>query len=119
MFILITIPPKSPPKKYLNGINGINITTDVYIKSNYSISDVVKLSDHVMVETASENSEVGKEQINYNANTTDYEEQNFIKDEGKSSSKETLFIDSSQTPMETEIDIDSRDRHQPGIKPPK
>ena len=103
----------------MNEINGIDITTDVYIKSNYSFEDAVNISNHGIGETPNGHDQVESQENNYNNQTTDYEDQNFIFDEKLKSSQKELLQDDSQTLMETKIDIDTRDRHQSGIKPPK
>ena len=66
---------------HLDDIEAINITTDVYLKSEYSYPDVEDQIYHKIEGTKKQNSKIGTLETNYNNRTTDYDEQNFIFDE--------------------------------------
>ena len=99
---------------YLNNTHFSNITTDVYKKSNYSLFD----EEDFPSQTTTQEVYVEK---SYDKDTTDYEDQNIIFDDllsprkNKGGGKEI----NSRGLIEAKIDIDTRDRHQPGIRPPK
>ena len=99
---------------YLNNTHFSNITTDVYKKSNYSLFK----EEDFPSQTSTQEIYVEK---SYDKDTTDYEDQNIIFDDilnprkNKGGGKEI----NSRGLIEAKIDIDTRDRHQPGIKPPK
>ena len=99
---------------YLNNTHFSNITTDVYKKSNYSLLN----EEDFPLQTTTQEVYVEK---SYDKDTTDYEDQNIIFDDllnhrkNKGGGKEI----NSRGLIEAKIDIDTRDRHQPGIKPPK
>ena len=99
---------------YLNNTHFSNITTDVYKKSNYSLFK----EEDFPSQTTTQEVYVEK---SYDKDTTDYEDQNIIFDDvlsprkNKGGGKEV----NSRGLIEAKMDIDTRDRHQPGIKPPK
>merc|ERR1712088_889965 len=99
---------------YLNNTHFSNITTDGYKKSNYSLFKEEEFPSQTTTQ------EVYVEQ-SYDKDTTDYEDQNIIFDDllshhkNKGGGKEI----NSRGLIEAKIDIDTRDRHQPGIRPPK
>ena len=94
-------------------LNVSNITTDVYIKSNYSHLDAED-DTHGLQSTS-----IRTLDSNGSNPTIDYDNQNFIFDENFISSKKKHRNDESIDSIETDIDVVIRDRHQPGIKPPK
>ena len=98
---------------YLEDVDVINITTDVYIKSNYSYPNVEDQNYNF------QSVSIEKLASNLNDDTTDYDDQNFIFDENNISLKKKFNKDESQDLLESEKDVNMRDRHQPGIKPPK
>ena len=85
----------------------------MYIKSNYSYID--EEDDTYNFHSTS----VGTLDSNRSNPTIDYDNQNFIFDENVISSKKKQRKDESLDLIETDIDVVIRDRHQPGIKPPK
>lgn len=104
---------KNLSETYLEDVEVINITTDVYIKSNYSYPNVEDQNYNF------QSVSIEKLASNFNDDTTDYDDQNFIFDENNISLKKKLNKDESQDLLESEKDVNMRDRHQPGIKPPK
>ena len=98
---------------FKDDLNVSNITTDVYIKSNYSYLDAED-DTHGLQSTS-----IRTLDSNGSNPTIDYDNQNFIFDENVISSKKKHRNDESIDSIETDIDVVIRDRHQPGIKPPK
>ena len=94
-------------------LNVSNITTDVYIKSNYSYLDAEDVAYNL------QSTSIKTLDSNDSNPTIDYDNQNFIFDENVISNKKKHRNDESLDSIETDVDVVIRDRHQPGIKPPK
>ena len=106
--------------KHLDDIDAINITTEVNIQSKYSYPDVEDQIYYNLEESKKQNIKIGTLETNYeNRSTTDFDDQNFIFDENIISNKKKHIQGESTETLDTEVVFDSRDRHQPGIKPPK
>ena len=96
-----------------SSVNDINSCNFTYIKSNYSYLDAE--DDTYNLQSTS----IKTLEFNGSNPTIDYDNQNFIFDENVISSKKKHRNDGSLDSIETDIDVVIRDRHQPGIKPPK